>query len=312
MKILKNRLAVGVICIVLAIAIGFLAVPILLSVTNQKIEVIVASQNIAKGTKIDESMLRAFEMFSSDIPGGADLKYSDVVGTYALVDIQESDVIFTGKFSKEFPYADEMLYSIPANMFAVSVSVESLAQSVASKIRANDVVTVLVNIHGKSNPGEVNNASTFPELMYMRVLGVTTANGEDISIEKEEIIDSNNSNSSTLSVVTLLCNLEQAQMLAGFENNDTIHLALVARGNSELAEEYLYRQQELFDIREAEARWEEERARLEEEARIAEEQAQREKEAQEEAARIAAEQAAQQEQNQGEEGQTEETPTDGA
>lgn len=263
MKILKNRLVIGMICIILAVAIGFFAVPVLVSVTNQKVPVIVAADNIAAGTKITEDMLRTFEMFSSDIPSGADLKYSEVVGQYALIDIMESDVMFRGKFTSEFPYEDEVLYNIPVGQYAVAVTVDNLAENVAGKIRPGDVVTLLVSVQGQRTPDEIHPAETFPELMYMEVLSATTSEGSDLV--RQEKTELNTENKEELpSVITLLCNLEQAKMLAGFENGDKIHLALTARSGSALAEEYLFRQQELFIKREE--------ARVEEEARLAAEE----------------------------------------
>ncbi len=235
MSFLKNRFVIGCICIVLACLIGFVGVPMLTNVSNQKITVLVANRDIPKGTTLDASMFYEHSISRGDVPYAADEYYtvvnpsgnaSDVAlfaqGTgslYAERDIFANDIITMGKVTDQYPYSDMELRTLPNDKFAVSVNVTSLASGVAGKIREGDILTLLVYS---------DNDDVFVDsyLNYLKVISVSNSDAVDIKESGEGIP----------SVVTFEVNISQAMLLAEYNTNYGIHYALAARAGSEKAD----------------------------------------------------------------------------
>lgn len=247
MNFLKNRFVIGCICIVLAFAVGFIGVPFFTDKTSDKIQVVIAGADIKAGTELTESMFRIIEMNLSDLPYQTSSLYSAVTGEndscifvkdsgnkmYASKDIYTNDFVTKSKVTSKIPYKDKELRELEADEFAVTVSAGSLSSSVAGKIRAGDVVTILV----ATGEEEETEAMIYPELMYMEIMSVSTDEAVDISDSSSGLIPA---------FVTLRCNLTQARMLAQLGSNYTIKFAYAAHSSSDLAAELLAKQAEYF------------------------------------------------------------------
>lgn len=255
MKIFKNRLVIGCICIVAAFAIGFLAVPFLTDRLNDKVAVVIVAEDIPKGAEVSADKLRTIQMSLGDIPY-ADNEYFNCIDAsngnqthnrillkdaanvarkvYALTDMKTNDIITNRKVSTSFPYSDENLRALEDNEYAVTVSVNSLAASLGAKIQVGDIVTVLVSSEDSTY------AEVPQELMYVELMSIENSDAADINR------GSDGAETGIPSVVTFRANLYQAQTLAWLEQNASIHLALVCRGNDERAAELLEKQEKYF------------------------------------------------------------------
>lgn len=248
MKFLKNRLIIGCACIVLAFALGFLGVPFITQVTSDKVQVVVASQDISKGAPLTESMFRIIEMSLGDLPYSRSELYSAISGKnnecifnvnstgsrYAASDISANDFISRKKVTAEIPYKDKALRELGEDEYAVTISVGTLDASVGGKIRADDVVTVLV-VSGK---GEQERAAIRNSLKYMQIISVLSRDGVEITGESSEAVPA---------FATIRCNLQQARELAQLNASYKLHLAFAAHSDSEKAAELLETQRSYFD-----------------------------------------------------------------
>lgn len=255
MKILKNRLVIGCICIIAAFAIGFIAVPKITDLLNDKVTVVVLSKEIKKGEVISADKLRTIQMSLGDIPYESGQYYNCIDTSnggqtnnrillkdnsnqprvlYATTDMYVNDVVTNSKISSSYPYRDEYMRSLGENEYAVTVSVSSLAASLGAKVMAGDIVSLLIC------DKESVIANVPAELMYVEVLSL-------VNSDAAEINGSNDSSENGVpSVVTFKANLYQAQLLAGFDKNATIHLALACRGDAVKAKELLKKQEQYF------------------------------------------------------------------
>ncbi len=253
MKILKNRLVIGCICIIMAFAIGFLAVPKITEMLNEKISVVVANQDIPKGAELTVDMFRNIRMSKGDLPyaegeyynfkSSAEVPSNMITNIkslfteqggkyYASTEIRSNDIITTGKVSTSNVYKDENLRDLGANQYAVAVSVNTIAEGIAAKVMAGDIVMLL--IYDKDTGIE----KVDPFLMYVEVLNV-------INSDAAEINDSQSGASTGIpSVVTFKANIDQSIYLAKYENTANIHLALVSRGDEAKKAELLKKQNE--------------------------------------------------------------------
>ena len=236
MKILKNRLVIGCLCIIAAFAIGFLAVPKLTDMLNEERNVVVANRDIPKGTKLSEADFRVAKFGVGDILFAETDYYSDTSflkngDCYAKIDIIANDVIVKSKMQTDIPHSDEQVRELGPNEYAVSVSVSSLAGSVAAKVKVGDIVSPIL----------FDGNSTFIDgsLTYLEVIGVVNSDAADINAK-------DSSTTGVPSVITFKTNLRQALLLARYENTHTIHLSLVCRGNIEKAQALLDIQEQYF------------------------------------------------------------------
>lgn len=253
MRIFKNRLLIGCICIIVAFAIGFIAVPKVTDMLNDKIDVVVLNTDVKKGDRITPDMLRLVQMSKGDILyadnefyNSIDVSNGKAVNNrmmfdpkdkviYANIDMKLNDIVTDMKISGTYPYKDEKLRELADNEYAVSVSVASLATSVSAKIMVGDIVTLLI-----CKEDEANAASVPSELMYVEVLSINNSDAVDINDTQAGV------ENGIPSVVTFRTNLYQAQLLAGFEQSASIHLALVCRGDEQKAQDLLNKQRQYF------------------------------------------------------------------
>ena len=99
-----------------------------------------------------------------------------------------------------------------------------------------DIVRLIVN---KDDDGSFIPA----ELQYVKVITSTTAKG----IDKDELIRNEDGSYELPTTLTLLVDTYQAKLLAEYENNCKIHAVLVSRGNDELANEFIEKQNKILD-----------------------------------------------------------------
>ncbi len=240
MKILKNRLVLGCICVILALLIGFLLVPMFSKMSVHTVDVVIANEPITEGTKIEENMLKLVKMTVMNLPEKYYSDISEVAGKYSKLDMLKDDVITKSKIQAGLPFSSSYLYSIPKGKYAISVPTASLAAGLTGKVKEGDIVTILINFPVDSEDPNYT-SYTYDELMYVKVLSISNNDAQDIVVDKEADEDK-----SIPVVVTVEANLEQSRMLSGFSTNATIHLALAARGETSLATELLKKQDEYF------------------------------------------------------------------
>lgn len=258
MKLVKNRLIIGCMCVVLAFAVGFLGIPALTDWTSDKVQVVVANQGITKGTLLTEGMFRIVEMSRGDLPYSQSELYSSITqrrasnegqsvtpsnsdfifgnnktNLYAAIDITANDLISRSKITSVIPYKDKELRDLETNEYAIAVSAGSLDLSVSGKIRAGDVVTPLIVSSDKT----VDEAAIYDEIEFMEVISVSTKDGYDIEGDTTELLPS---------YVILKCNKTQARILAQAAANYKIHFAFAAHATSDRAVELLEQQERYF------------------------------------------------------------------
>lgn len=236
MNILKNRLFIGCLCIIAAFAVGFIAVPKLMDMLNNKVTVVVARGGIIKGEQLSEDDFSMIQLSKGDIPYKEGDYYTSLDFLkentyYAAIDMLGSDIITSSKIGTEKPYEDVQLRELGANEYAVSISVSGLAESIGAKVQCGDIVTLMLYDGSKSF---IDNG-----LMYMEVINIVNSEASDIN-------SGDNSAKGIPSAVTFRANLKQAMLLTQYQNSCTVHLALVCRGDDEKAATLLNQQVKYF------------------------------------------------------------------
>lgn len=257
---MKKKTILAVVCILLAIAIGFVLIPKYNEQQYKKTDAMIAVQDIPEGTQITAAMVQTAEVFAQSIPSDTAAKADDVVGKYANRYISKADYITESKLSdKQF---SEQGVSVTGNKMVVSVTIPSPAAGVSGALKPGDLVSVYA-IPNKQNTGTntsilstaiqaepsvdvsasppqtaaptatptqsatptiPDNAILPDELKYVEVAGIYSGNQTGDKTDTTAIP----------ATVSFYVDAAQAKKLVEIESDATLHLVVVARGDTRL------------------------------------------------------------------------------
>lgn len=236
MKIFRNRTVIGVLCILLALIICFGVTPLFSRSASEKTEIVRVTMDIKEGDEITAEMVQTVEVGAYNLPQNLMTDKKEVVGKYATADLAAGDYILSSKLSAVPAAENAYLYNLDGTKQAISVTIKSFATGLSGKLESGDIVTVIVaDYQGK---GET---AIPPELQYVEVISVTASSGYDANTG--EVVDEKE----LPSTVTLLVTTEQAKVLAELEQVAKLHLALVYRGTTDGARQFIEAQDKLIE-----------------------------------------------------------------
>ena len=227
---LNNRFIFGILSLVLAAVIAFVALPTIARQTNGKTEIVRITQPVLKGEKITSGNAEVVEVGGYNLPSNVAHSMEDVEGLYVTADLAAGDYILTSKVSTVPVSSDVALNDIPSGKVAISLTVKTLASGLSDKLQPNDIIRIY---HFLETAEEV------PELRFVKVLSVTDSDGINVDNTKEPTEDEEPQQSAT---ITVLASPEQARIITEMENDGVAHVALISRNNDQLAEELLAEQ----------------------------------------------------------------------
>lgn len=233
---MKNRTIIGIVCMILAVAMTFLVAPVVNRLTSDTISVVRLKQDVGRGAKITEGQVEIVKVNTDAMPQGVYVKTADVVGKYASSNLYAGDILTKVKLSGDANSAEDVFASLNGSKVAVSVTIDTFAAGLSGKLQNGDIISLIVV---DKNAG----TSTIPgELKYMKVITTTTAGG----IDQDSIVKNEDGSFEIPSTITVLCNTEQAKLLAKYEADITLQVALVYRGDTETANKFLQSQDAFF------------------------------------------------------------------
>lgn len=228
-KNIKNRTLLGIICIIISTLIIFLITPIFNNVFSGKQSVVRMSNNLKQGEKITENDISIIEVGKYNLPKNIATNPEDVVGKFVVADVFEGDYITPVKLSEQITTIDSQLLNLKQGEMAISITVDSLAVGVSSKLKQGDIIQIFTEQNGKMIVPD--------ELKYVEVLLPTDSNGDNYS-------DNNDSDTELKTIILKVESVLQAQKIAECEQTK-IHIALVTRNTAE-KEKYLLEQKNII------------------------------------------------------------------
>ena len=233
---MKNRTVIGAICMAMAIVVTFLVAPIVNKLSSDTTEVIRLSSDIKQGVQITSDNLETVNVKSDSVPSGIINDPEQIIGKYAASALYAGDYLTNAKLAGEPNSASDVFASLDGSMLAVSVTINSFASGLSGKLENGDIVSIIVT-------DKENESTVIPDaLKYLKVITTTTAGG----IDQDSIIKNEDGSYEVPSTVTLLVNEEQARLLAQYEADAALTVALVYRGTAENAKKFLDIQEEYF------------------------------------------------------------------
>lgn len=225
---MKNRTAIGIVCIILAVAITFVVSPMVNKVSDKKTETVRFTTNVTHGTKIKETDVEVVKISNSALPDKVVKNKTEIVGKYATADLFKGDIATENKITDNANTASDVMASLKGNKVAMSITINSFAGGLSGKLQNGDVVSVCVT--DKDNKTEIP-----AELKYVKVITTTTSGG----IDENDVVENEDGSFDLPTTITVLVSVEQARILANCEKNATMHIALVYRGDDASAEKFL-------------------------------------------------------------------------
>lgn len=234
-------MVIGAVCIVLSMIVCFGITPLFNSGLKAQADIVRVKADISRGDKITDSMVEVISVGAHNLPTDVVKSKDEVLGKYAVYDMVSGDSILSGKLSAEPLTEYEYLTRLDGKKVAVSVTIPSFAAGLSGKLEAGDIITLI------AVDGDTGITKTPPELRYVEVLAATASTGSDkVYKGNENTNEDENPEESLPSTLTLLVNMEQAELLADLEANMTFHAALVYRGSRDNAEKFLTVQEQYF------------------------------------------------------------------
>lgn len=230
-NLLKNRIVVGLICIITALVICFGLTPMFNDALKSKVEIVRVSTEIKKGDEITQKMVTTVEVGGYNLPSNVVYKAEDVIGKYANTDLYKGDYVLETKISDTPMLKNEYLTKLDGTNRAISVTIKSFAAGLSGKLEKGDIVSLIA-----SDVGEQRKTLIPTELQYMEIIATTASSGTDNNVQEEP---ENEEDAELASTITMLATPEQARLLAELEQTGKLHAALVYRGGSENAQKFL-------------------------------------------------------------------------
>lgn len=123
---LNNRFIFGILSLLLAAVIAFVALPTIARQTNGKEEIVRITQPVLKGEQISSENAEVVEVGGYNLPSNIAHQLSDVNGLYATADLAVGDYILTSKISSVPVSSDVALNSIPLKKWIYKPGVEEV------------------------------------------------------------------------------------------------------------------------------------------------------------------------------------------
>lgn len=232
---MKNRTAIGIVCIILAVTVTFVVSPLVNNISDKKTEVVRFTADVSHGTEIKDTDIELVEISNSALPEKVIKDKNAVVGKYATTDIFKGDFATESKVTDNANTASDIMASLKGDKVAMSITINSFAGGLSGKLENGDIVSIYVT----NKDDETENPAA---LKYVKVITTTTSGG----IDENDVVENEDGSFELPTTITVLVSVEQAKILANYEESATMHVALVYRGDDATANKFLKAQDDYF------------------------------------------------------------------
>ena len=243
MKKTKNHALIGIISIIIGLLTAFVLTPLYGGILEKQEEVVRVKEKITEGELITADKLETVNVGAYGLSPDVVKSIDGITGKYAKTDFYKGSYITGEGLSDVALEEDTYLNDIPEDKYAISITIQSFAAGLSSKLLKEDIVTIIT----KKGEGDEAVTEIPRELTYVEVLSTTEEDGEDKENNGKEVKKEDDTKAKKkLATITLLVNSLQAEELASFENQRGIHVALKCRNNEKLKKELLDEQDKIF------------------------------------------------------------------
>lgn len=229
MKLLKNRGVYAVLAFILAAVIAFVIIPHFYDQHEATVNVVKPAKTITAGTVITSDMLTTVKLSASGVFSGSVSDPAKIVGKVPTKDLDSRNPIYKDEVCSKKEYQSTGSAAIPVaeDQYLVSVSMPSAAAAVSGLVGPGGHVDVCYAYTSKTPDASGNyTTAVMPDLLKgMTVYSVM--NNSLTSVTAAKLADKETV-SAVPSIVTLIANQKQADLLIQLENSETDKIQLIS------------------------------------------------------------------------------------
>ncbi|MEA4895659.1 MAG: RcpC/CpaB family pilus assembly protein [Oscillospiraceae bacterium] len=229
LKLFRNKLFIGSICLMLAGILAFVFLPKLYSVRASTTEVVKLKQAVECGTTITDDMLTVAEVGSYGLPDNVVKNKSEIIGLVAGETIHAGEYLWRGSFmNKDAKATSTTGYGLPEGTYLLTIALPSESSGLAGILRAGDTVDVY-GYTSDSGSAAVSKALTGVKVFKVLNSKLLSLDNLDAKLATDSSEDSSDYDFAPAYVVFAV-NDQQAKVLIGLENDKSLHLTLRETG----------------------------------------------------------------------------------
>ncbi len=226
-KLFRNKLFIGAMCLLLAGALSFGLLPRLYGAQSGTTEIVKLRQNAEYGTVITEDMLTVAEVGSYGLPDTVVTDKSEIIGLVAGDSIYAGEYLWRDRFMTPDALAESKAqngYGLSEGTYLLTIALPSESSGLAGILRSGDTV----DVYGYTDESGSAVASVALTAVFVnKVLNSKLVSLDDLDAELTANPDADPADYDLApAYVVFTVNEQQAKVLIGLEKDETLHLTL--------------------------------------------------------------------------------------
>lgn len=231
LKLLRNKIFIGAMCLLLAGMLAFVFLPRLYSAQASTAEIIRLRQTVEYGTIITEDMLTVEEVGSYGLPDNVIRNKSEIVGLVAVETVYAGEYLWRDRFMTQEVYesaASKTSFGLSDGTYLLTIGLPSESSGIAGILRAGNTV----DVYGYTDDsGSTVVTEALTAVRVYEVLNKKLVSLDDLDAELKANSDADPSDYDFApAYVVFIVNEQQAKVLIGLEKDESLHLTLRETG----------------------------------------------------------------------------------
>lgn len=231
LKLLRNKIVVGAMCLLLAGILAFVFLPRLYSAQSGTTEIVKLKQTVESGTVVTDDMLTVAEVGAYGLPDNVIRDKTEIAGLVAGETVYAGEYLWRDCFQTPEAYEKTTKmtgYGLSDGTYLLTIALPSESSGIAGILRADDTV----DVYGYSDDSGFTVVSK--ALMGVTVYEVlndklVSLDDLDAKLKADPKTDSSGYDFSPAYVVFVV-DEQQAKVLIGLEKDKALHLTLRETG----------------------------------------------------------------------------------
>ena len=227
LKLFKNKIFIGAMCLLLAGILAFAFLPRLYGVQSGTTEIVKLRQTVESGTVITDDMLVGAGVGAYGLPDNVIRDKSEITGLVAGETVYAGEYLWRDRFMTEEAYKEvtsKESLGLSDGTYLLTISLPSESSGIAGILRAGDTV----DVYGYTDSGgtvAVNEALTCVKVYKVLNNKLVSLDDLDAKLKADSSKDSSDYDFAPAYVVFTV-NEQQAKTLIGLEKDKSLHLTL--------------------------------------------------------------------------------------
>ncbi|MEA4893977.1 MAG: SAF domain-containing protein [Oscillospiraceae bacterium] len=231
LKLFRNKIFIGAMCLLLAGMLAFVFLPRLYSAQAATTEIVNLKQTVEYGTVITEDMLTIVEIGSYGLSDNVIRNKSEIVGLVAGETVYAGEYLWRNRFMTQEVYeiaASKTGFGLSDGTYLLTIGLPSESSGIAGILRAGNTV----DVYGYTDDsGSTVVTEALTAVRVYEVLNKKLVSLDDLDAELKANPDADPSDYDFApAYVVFIVNEQQAKVLIGLEKDKSLHLTLREAG----------------------------------------------------------------------------------